>query len=41
MDGAGAIRGSPPEYMEVFYNSKRRRSSLGYVSPAEYEPKNP
>jgi len=25
------------EYMEVFYNSKRRHSSLGYVSPAEYE----
>ena len=25
------------EYIEVFYNSKRRHSSLGYVSPAEYE----
>jgi putative transposase len=25
------------EYIEVFYNRKRRHSSLGYVSPAEYE----
>jgi transposase InsO family protein len=25
------------EYIEVFYNGKRRHSSLGYVSPAEYE----
>ena len=25
------------EYMEVYYNRKRRHSSLGYVSPAEYE----
>jgi transposase InsO family protein len=25
------------EYLEVFYNTKRRHSSLGYVSPAEYE----
>jgi putative transposase len=25
------------EYMEVFYNRKRRHSSLGYVSPVEYE----
>jgi len=28
------------EYIEVFYNSQRRHSSLGYVSPAEYERKN-
>src|SRR5262249_12375017 len=28
------------EYIEVFYNSQRRHSSLGYVSPAEYEQKN-
>src|SRR5207302_9047356 len=28
------------EYIEVFYNSKRRHSSLGYVSPAEYERNN-
>jgi putative transposase len=25
------------EYIEVFYNRKRRHSSLGYVSPEEYE----
>jgi putative transposase len=30
-------RGAIFEYIEVFYNTKRRHSSLGYVSPAEYE----
>ena len=25
------------EYVELFYNPVRRHSSLGYVSPAEYE----
>jgi putative transposase len=25
------------DYIEVFYNNQRRHSSLGYVSPAEYE----
>lgn len=25
------------EYIEVFYNRRRRRSYLGYISPAEYE----
>jgi putative transposase len=30
-------RGALFEYIEVFYNTKRRHSSLGYVSPAEYE----
>jgi putative transposase len=25
------------EYIEVFYNTQRRHSALGYVSPAEYE----
>lgn len=27
------------EYIEVFYNRKRRHSSLGYLSPAAYEEK--
>jgi putative transposase len=30
-------RTSIVEYIEMFYNPKRRHSSLGYVSPAEYE----
>lgn len=25
------------EYIEAWYNRQRRHSSLGYVSPAEYE----
>jgi putative transposase len=25
------------EFIEVWYNRERRHSSLGYVSPAEYE----
>lgn len=28
------------EYIEVFYNRKRLHSTLGYMSPAEYEAKN-
>lgn len=27
------------DYIEMFYNSKRRHSYLGYVSPREYEKK--
>ena len=30
-------RAAVVEYIEVFYNTKRRHSSLGYASPAEYE----
>lgn len=30
-------RAAVVEYVEVFYNTKRRHSSLGYVSPAEFE----
>jgi transposase InsO family protein len=33
----GEARGAVFEYIELFYNQKRRHSSLGYVSPAEYE----
>lgn len=25
------------DYIEIFYNRKRRYSSLGYATPAEYE----
>ena len=25
------------EYIEIFYNRKRRHSAIGYMSPAEYE----
>jgi len=32
-----AARAAVVEYIEVFYNTRRRHSSLGYVSPAEYE----
>jgi transposase InsO family protein len=32
-----AARAAVVEYVEVFYNNKRRHSSLGYVAPAEYE----
>jgi putative transposase len=32
-----AARAAIFEYIEVFYNNQRRHSSLGYVSPAEYE----
>jgi transposase InsO family protein len=28
------------EYLELFYNRRRRHSSLGYLSPAEYERSN-
>ena len=27
------------EYIEVFYNRQRRHSTLGYLSPVEYEGK--
>ena len=30
-------RADPFEYIEVFYNRLRRHSSLGYLSPAQYE----
>jgi transposase InsO family protein len=33
----GEARAAVVEYIEVFYNTQRRHSSLGYVSPAEYE----
>lgn len=32
-----AARRSVFDYIEVFYNRRRRHSTLGYVSPAEYE----
>ena len=32
-----AARQSVFEYIEFFYNTRRRHSALGYLSPAEYE----
>jgi putative transposase len=32
-----AARGAIFTYIEVWYNRQRRHSSLGYLSPAEYE----
>ncbi|PZS02144.1 MAG: hypothetical protein DLM70_10710 [Chloroflexi bacterium] len=38
--GRTARRGPPIfDYIEVFYNPRRRHSTLGYLSPAEYERK--
>ena len=31
------VRSAIHEYVEVFYNRKRRHSALGYLCPAEYE----
>ncbi len=28
------------EYLEVFYNSKRRHSTLGFLSPIDFEERN-
>jgi transposase InsO family protein len=32
-----AARTAIYEYLEVFYNRRRRHSALGYLSPTEYE----
>ncbi len=32
-----AARAAIAEYIEVFYNRKRKHSRLGYISPVEYE----
>ena len=36
-DSREQARREVSEYIEVFYNNRRRHSSLGYVSPAEFE----
>jgi transposase InsO family protein len=33
------LKSSIFEYIEIFYNRQRRHSSLGYVSPVNYEQK--
>jgi transposase InsO family protein len=32
-----SLRSALFEYIEVFYNRRRRHSTLGYLSPEEYE----
>jgi transposase InsO family protein len=32
-----SVRSAIHEYIEVFYNRRRRHSQLGYVRPAEFE----
>ena len=34
-----SARGAIAEYIEVFYNRKRKHSTLGYLSPVEFENK--
>ena len=36
-ESRGAAQPALFEYIEVFYNQRRRHSTLGYLSPAEYE----
>jgi putative transposase len=36
-----AARTAVYEYIEVFYNRRRRHSALGYLSPTEYERRSP
>jgi transposase InsO family protein len=36
-DDAELVKAAIFEYIEVYYNRKRRHSSLEYVSPVEYE----
>jgi hypothetical protein len=37
----GATRNAAADYIENFYNVRRRHSSLDYVSPVEFELKHP
>ena len=34
-----ALKAGVFEYIEIFYNRKRKHSAIGYLSPAEYEEK--
>ncbi len=34
---ASVTRGAVPDYIECFYDTRRRHSTLDYLSPLEYE----
>ena len=36
-DSCGEAKMELFEYLEVFYNQRRRHSTIGYISPAAYE----
>ena len=36
-DSCGDAKMAPFDYIEVFYNQRRRHSTLGQISPAEFE----
>ena len=36
-DSCGDAKMAPFDYIEVFYNQRRRHSTLGQISPAEFK----
>jgi transposase InsO family protein len=41
LDDPQQIAGSLREYIEVFFNRRRRHSTLGFLSPAQFEDQKP